>query len=105
MNALLHESRSRLIEPGLPYLRQLRLSPTVAAVLEAEKLDTETWGDFAVLGMIVLANMRRASRGDLRGVIRLHVGIVGAPPDGPASDPTSVGSPDERRKPLARAAR
>jgi hypothetical protein len=110
MNALLDETRSKLIETGLPFLRQLRASPTVAALLEAEKLDNETWADFSLLGMITLASMRRMVRADLRGVIRLGVGIVGAVTDGlmgeratEAGDPTSVGSPYGRRKPTAKA--
>lgn len=111
MNALLDETRSRLIEAGLPFLRQLRTSPTVAALLEDEKTDTETWADFALLGMITLASMRRMVRADLRGVIRLGVGIVGAVADGVMAeragetvDPTSVGTPDIRRKRIAKAA-
>ena len=110
MNALRDETRSRLIESGLPFLRQLRTSPSVAELLDAEKQDTETWADFALLGMITLASMRRMVRADIRGVIRLGVGIVGAVADGvmgeratERADPTSVGSPDVRRKPAAKA--
>lgn len=112
MNALRDETRSRLIESGLPFLRQLRTSPTVAELLDAEKTDTETWADFALLGMITLASMRRMVRADLRGVIRLGVGIVGAVADGvmaeraaETGDPTSVGRPDVRRKPPVKVAR
>lgn len=108
MNALLDQTRSRLIETGLPFLRKLRASPSVAELLEAEKQDNETWADFAILGMITLACMRRMVRADLRGVIRLGVGIVSAVTAGFAVDPTNVGekiAPHERRKPLAKAGR
>lgn len=111
MNALLDQTRSRLIETGLPFLRQLRASPTVAELLDGEKLDNETWADFALLGMIVLASMRRMVRADIRGVIRFGVGLVGAVADGvmaeraaETGDPTSVGRADVRRKPAAKAA-
>lgn len=96
-NALLDETRSRLLEPNLPFLRQLRASPTVAEVLGSEKADNESWGDFALLGMLALATMRRTVRADLRGANRVLVGIIG-------SGPTAVGTPDECRKPLAKAA-
>jgi hypothetical protein len=110
MNALRDATRSRLIESGLPFLRQLRTSPTVAELLEGEKTDTETWADFALLGMITLASMRRMVRADLRGVIRLGVGIVGAVADGVMGEraaetirPTSVGPADNCRKPPTKA--
>lgn len=108
MNALLDETRTKLIETGLPFLRKLRASPSVAELLDAEKQDNETWADFALLGMITLASMRRMVRADLRGVIRLGVGIVSAVTAGFATDPTDVGqkiAPHERRKPLVKAAR
>ena len=110
MNALLDATRSRLIETGLPFLRQLRASPTVAELLEGEKQDNETWADFALLGMITLASTRRMVRADIRGVIRFGVGIVKGVADGvmaeragETADPTSVGAPDVRRKPVAKA--
>jgi len=96
MNALLDESRDVRLEPGLPFLKQLRVSPQVALLLEAERAANESWGDFAVTGMIALATMRRTLRMDLRGAYRLLVGIVGA--TGAQEFPTDVRhAPDERR--------
>lgn len=111
MNALLNETRSKLLEPGLPFLRQLRVSPSIAALLDAEKQDNESWADFALLGMITLASMRRMVRADIRGVIRLGVGIVGAVADGVMEErategnaPTIAGPTAGRRKPPAKIA-
>lgn len=104
-NALLDESRSERLELGLSFLRQLRASATVVDILEAEKAADETWGDFALEGMIALAAMRRTLRMDLRGVNRLCVGLVGLADDARQMDPTDVGSPDACRKPPAKVAR
>lgn len=86
MNAFLQESRSERIDFGLPYiLRQLRASPTVAALLTEEKPADQTWGDFAIRALLLYVVMARMVRGDFRGVISLLVRLVGQPagtPDG-----------------------
>lgn len=82
MNSLLDETRSDRLDLGLAFIRQLRVSPTVAEVLAEEKPAAQTWGDFAILSMVSFAVMARMVRGDLRGVIRLLVRLVGQPADG-----------------------
>jgi len=101
MNALLDESRDTRLEPGLPFLKQLRISPRVALLLEAERAANESWGDFALAGMIALATMRRTVRMDLRGAYRLLVGIVGA--TGAQEFPTDVRALADERRGLAKA--
>lgn len=104
MNRLLDETRTKNVELSLPMLAQLRMAPSVAALLKAEKGTSETWGDFATRGMVALACMRRIVRDQLGDANALLVGLIGGAPDeasGPVADvrrrPTDVGAPDVRR--------
>lgn len=99
MNALLDETRSERLDLGLSFMRQLRVSPTVAALLAEEKPAAMSWGDFATLGMIHLIMSWRSSRGDVRGVIRQGVSLVGGAPDGTTGALTAVGLADGRQPP------
>jgi hypothetical protein len=98
MNALLDETKSGRIEFDLPFLRELKVSPTAKAILFEEKPSNMGWGDFAIFSMLAFVLMARIMRFDLRGVIRLCVGLTGWLPDERPTAPTSVGSPDDRRK-------
>jgi hypothetical protein len=104
MNALLDETKNARIEFGLPWLHELKVSPTIKQILLEEKPSNLGWGDFAIFSMLTFAFIARMMRFDLRGVIRLGVRVVGALPDEPPALPTSVGSPDEPpARPLAKA--
>lgn len=113
MNACLDETRSERIDVGLVFMRQLRLSPTLAEVLADEKPAVQTWGDFALSAMVEKVVTARMVRGDYRGVIRLLVRLVGPPSDGAlggraptlASDSRQAGptTSENDRKPLATA--
>ena len=105
MNALLDETRSTRIEFDLPWLRELKVAPTVKAILLEEKPSNMGWGDFAIFAMLTFVLIARIVRFDIRGVIGLGVRLVGARPDDRTPAPTSAGSPDDGRvKPLAKAA-
>jgi hypothetical protein len=80
-NAFLDETRSERLDLGLPMMKQLRASPTLTAVLMDEKPATQTWGDFALAAMVEKSVHARMVRGDLRGVIRLLVRLIGQPSD------------------------
>lgn len=97
MNALLDEKRTARLEIGLPWMKQLRVSPTVEAVLLEEKPASVTWGDFAILAMVLFCFIARIVRGDVRGVIRLGVRLAGSTPDAGQVDPTPGRSPDARQ--------
>lgn len=103
MNALRDQAKSKVVETGLPVLKNMRLAPDVFETLRAEMGDSETWAEFATRGMIALAAMRRIVRDNLSGVNPLVVRIVGGLPYDPTPLPTDVGTPYERRKPLANA--
>lgn len=109
MNVLLDETRSDRIEFGLPWLRELRVSPTVKRVLAEEKPSHLGWGEFAILAMVAFVLIARIMRGELHGVIRLVRLLLGPLPDDAPGDPTSVGAtdiaPGDPRRPLARAGR
>jgi hypothetical protein len=112
MNVLTDETKSDRIEFGLAQLRELKVSPTVKALLLEEKPANMGWGEFAVFAMLTYAFIARIIRFDIGGVIRLGVRLIGARPDesrvtDSASAPSraSVGSPDDRRRPVIHAAR
>lgn len=105
MNALLDETKGDRIEFGLSFLRELKVQPTVKAILLEEKPSNMGWGDFAIFSMLGFVFIARIMRFDVRGVIRLGVRLVGVIPDDQDADPTTVGSPDERRKAPAKVAR
>ena len=81
-NALLDETRSERIDLGLPFLKQIRVSPTLANVLSEEKPANQSWGDFFLSAAVNQILMSRNMRGDWRGCNRLLVRIVGPEPDG-----------------------
>jgi hypothetical protein len=116
VNAFLDETRSERLDLALPFMRQLRVSPTLAEVLAAEKPATQTWGDFALAAMVEKAVTARMVRGDLCGVTCLVVRLTGRPsgttesagtpsrgadgrPAGPTDDGEGAGRPAPR-KPL-----
>jgi len=102
MNVLLDETKTDRIEFGLDLIRELKVQPTVKAILLEDKPNNMGWGDFAIFTMLTFCFMARIMRFDVRGVIRLGVRLVGAIPDDRTPDPTNVGTPANSRK--ARAA-
>ena len=98
MNVLLDQTKTARIEFGLPFLREVKVQPTVHAILLEEKPSNLGWGDFAIFTMLAFVFIARIMRFDVRGVIRLGVRLVGAIPDNQAADPPVVGSPDNGRQ-------
>lgn len=83
MNTFLDETRSVRVDAGLACARQLRMSPTVFALLSAEKPATQPWGDFLIEAAIFRIITARNMRGDYRGGHTLSVGIFGGLSGGP----------------------
>lgn len=81
-NALLDETRSERIDLGLPFLKQIRLGPTLRDILTEEKPANQAWGDFFLTAAINQILHARNIRGDWRGSKRLLVRITGQEPDG-----------------------
>lgn len=81
-NALLDETRSERIDLGLPFLKQIRLGPTLRDILTEEKPANQSWGDFFLSAAINQILHARNIRGDWRGSKRLLVRITGQEPDG-----------------------
>ena len=81
-NALLDETRSERIDLGLPFLKQIRLSPTLATVLSEEKPANQAWGDFFLTAAINHVLHAHNVRGDWRGCHRLIDRLIGPPPVG-----------------------
>lgn len=75
MNAMLDETRSERIDLGLPFLKQIRVSPTIHEFLKDHKPDNRDWGTFilsrAVSGILADYNVRFDFRGLNRQVVRL----------------------------------
>jgi hypothetical protein len=82
MNAMLDETRSERIDLGLPFLKQIRTSPTLAAILNEEKPANQSWGDFFLSAAVNQVLHARNIRGDWRGCHRLLVRVIGPEPDG-----------------------
>jgi hypothetical protein len=104
-NALLDETRSERIDLGLPFLKQIRASPTLAQLLSEEKPANQSWGDFFLTAAVNQVLMSRNMRGDWRGVHRLLVRVIGPEPDGlgvtaeqQLESLTGVRSPDIRKE-------
>jgi hypothetical protein len=81
-NAMLDETRSERIDLGLPFLKQIRTSPTLAAILSEEKPANQSWGDFFLTAAVNHVLHVRNVRGDWRGCHRLLVRVIGPEPDG-----------------------
>ncbi len=86
-NAFLDETRTERLDIGLPFLRQLRLSPTLENLLAEEKPANQSWGDYFLTAAVNQALSARNVRGDWRGSNRLIVRLVGS----------LSGDPDNRR--------
>ncbi|MFB3816163.1 MAG: hypothetical protein ACE147_00750 [Candidatus Methylomirabilales bacterium] len=98
MNALLDETRSERLPVNLPFLLQLRVSPTIRELLEREKPANESWADFAMLSMIQRAVHARTVRLDFDGAKRLLVTVGGSGSDETAGAVTPVTPYDEAHK-------
>jgi hypothetical protein len=81
-NAFLDETRTERIDLGLPFLKQIRVSPTISALLMEEKPANQTWGDFFLTAAVNHIFHARNMRGDWRGCNRLMVRLLGPEPDG-----------------------
>ena len=106
-NALLDETRSERLPINLPFLQQLRVSPTIRDLLDQERPANETWADFAVLAMLQRVVMARTIHFDLSGAKRLLVTLTGDTQDrrhmAEATIPVNVTGvilSDERQKPV-----
>lgn len=84
-NALLDETRTVRIDVGLPWLKQLRVSPTVFELLSEEKPANMSWGDFLLTAALCYVRCARDIRGDFRGSNRLGVRLFGPVSEQPDS--------------------
>jgi len=91
-NALLDETRSERIDLGLPWLKQLRVSPTVFELLSEEKPANMSWGDFLLTAALCYVRCARDIRGDFRGSNRLGVRLFGPVSDQPDSRQNGTGN-------------
>lgn len=105
MNVLLDETKGKRIDLGLSMLPMIRMSPTLAALLEQEKAADDTWAVFFTRAALVYVFMRRIMAVDLPGVIRLGVSLVAIAPDEASARPlakadglTNVRTPAERQR-------
>ena len=81
-NAFLDESRSERIDLGLPFLKQIRASPTIVKVLSEEKPANQSWGDFFLSATINHVLNKKNVLGDWRACHRLLGRMIGPEPDG-----------------------
>ena len=91
MNAFLGQTGTVRVEIGLPFMKQLRLSPGLYEALNDVKPASMSWGDFVRLGMVTLAHMMLNISGQPHEANRLNVRIFGAAQ-------TVVGEADDRQE-------
>lgn len=102
MNALLDETRTERLDLGMSFLPQLRVSPTVRAMLLEAKPANQSWADFATEAMVVRALLTNTIGLSLHNLNRQVVRLIGPSSDErqevPAEQPTHrtpVSHPDK----------